>query len=141
MDTTTPVVFDFHNPWVALIQIALVFLLPQVVGLVTNKFSNVKLKTYLLGALALLSSALSWLLDVAVANAWATTDWTALVNVLVNGGITWFMANAAYKGILVPTGIAERAQMNPVIELFKADPKRLDDRRVAANSAEPSKAA
>ena len=112
----TPV-FDFANPWVALIQLTLLYVLPRLVGLVTDKATDPRVKIVLLGLLAVVTSALTWLLDVAVANGWATLDWTALVNVVVNAAITFALANAVYRGVIKPTGQAEADAKNDAIQL------------------------
>ena len=125
-------VFDFHNPWVALIQIALLFVLPTLVGLVTDKVTDSKTKALLLGLFTLVSTALVWLLDVAIAGAWGEADWTSLVNVLVGAIITWALANGIFKGVLVPTGVIEKAQESNVIQLLD---------RGAHEAEEPKKAA
>lgn len=109
-------VFDFHNPWVALIQIALLFILPTLVGLVTDKLTDSKTKALLLGLLTLISTALVWLLDVAIAGAWGEADWTGLLNVVISAAITWALANGIFKGVLVPTGVIEKAQDSNVIQ-------------------------
>lgn len=122
MDTIP--IFDFHEPWVALIQLALFFALPQLVGLITVKLTSARIKAWLLAGLTLLGVILTWLLDIAVADAWATLDWTELVNITVNWVVAWLLSNAAYKGFLVPTGAADRAAENTTIKIFGPDPER-----------------
>jgi hypothetical protein len=114
-------VFDFSNPWVALIQLVLFYVLPRVVGLVTDKLTKASTKIALLGLLAVATSALTWLLDVAVANGWATLDWTALINVIVNAAITFALANAVYRGVIKPTGQAATDAANKSVQLFGPD--------------------
>jgi predicted Na+-dependent transporter len=116
-------VFDFNNPWVALIQIVLFYVLPRVVGLVTDRLTASVVKIILLGALSVVGSALTWLLDVAVANSWATLDWTALVNVIVNAAITFALAQGVYKGVIVPLGQNKKDAESTVIQFIPADPK------------------
>jgi len=117
MLTDVPV-FDFANPWVALIQIALFWALPLVTGLLTDKASDPRVKVAVLGVTTVVASALTWLLDVAIASSWATADWTALVEVIVNAGITFAAANAIHRGVNIPTGMAAAAQESNVIQLF-----------------------
>jgi len=124
-------IFDFHTPWVALIQLMLFFALPQLVGLITVKLTSAKVKTYLLALLTLIGVILTWLLDVAVADAWATLDWTELVNIIVNWIVAWLLSNAAYKGVLIPTGAAESAAENTTIKLFGPDPARVEAEKAA----------
>lgn len=116
-------VFDFANPWVALIQLILFYVLPRLVGLITDKFTKATVKVTLLGVLAVLTSALTWLLDVAVARSWDTLDWTALINVIVNAAITFALANSVYRGVLVPTGTAARDAESNVIQIRAFTPK------------------
>lgn len=111
-------VFDFVNPWVALIQLTLFYVLPRVVGLVTDKLTKPTVKIVLLGVLAVVTSALTWLLDVAVANGWAALDWTALVNVVVNAAITFTLANSVYRGVIKPTGQAAADAANSSIQFI-----------------------
>ena len=115
-------VFDFANPWVALIQLILFYVLPRIVGLVTDRFTRPGVKIAVLGFLTVLGSALTWLLDVAVANGWAALDWTALINVIVNSAITFALANSVYRGVIKPIGQAEKDAQNDTIKLFAADP-------------------
>lgn len=121
-------VFDFHSPWVALIQLALFWLLPWLTGLLTDRYTSAKVKIAVLGVSTVLASALTWLLDVALADGWATLDWAALVEVIVNAALTFALANAVHRGVNVPTGIAAAAQESNVIQLFKADPARIPAR-------------
>jgi len=114
-------VFDFANPWVALIQLALFYVLPRIVGLVTDRLTKASVKIVLLGVLAVVTSTLTWLLDVAVAQGWATLDWTALINVIVNAAITFALANSVYRGVIKPTGQAEKDADSNVIQLFGRD--------------------
>lgn len=118
-------VFDFHNPWVALIQLALTYLLPRLVGLVTAKFTASGVKLALLGGLTVLTSALTFLLDVAVANSWATLDPTDLVNVVVNAALTFALAQGVFTGVIKKLGQAEKDAESNVIQLFpeKAGPR------------------
>ncbi len=118
-------VFDFHNPWVALIQLALIYFLPRLTGLVTDRWSASGVKIAVLGVLSVLASALTWLLDVAVASSWATLDWIALINVIVNATLTFAIAQGVFKGVIVPLGQADRDAANNSIKLFGADPARL----------------
>jgi hypothetical protein len=110
-------VFDFANPWVALIQIVLFYVLPRLVGLVTSKTTSSGTKVALLGVLTLVASALTWLLDVAVASTWDTMDYTALINVVVNAAITFALANGIFQGVIKPTGQAERDASNTTLQL------------------------
>ena len=128
MEPTVPI-FDFNTPWVALIQIALFVLLPQLVGLVTDKLTDPKVKTLLLGGLTLVSSALTFVLDYAVSDTWATFDPIALVNLVVNFVITWGLANAFYGRVLKPLGATEAAQNSNLIQIF--GPAKSEDRRAA----------
>jgi hypothetical protein len=116
-------VFDFNNPWVAIIQLALAYLLPLLTGLVSDKLAKAAYKIVLLGVLNVIGAALTWLLDVAIAQAWATLDWTAFINVVVNAALTFFLAQGVYQGIIKPTGQAERVQ-SAGVSLIPADPQR-----------------
>lgn len=118
MDSTTIPVFDFNTPWVALIQLALFYLLPRLVGLVTDKISKSIVKITLLAALALLASFLTWLLDVAVADTWATLDWSEAITILVNAAITFALANGVFKGVIVPLGQAAKDAENRNIQII-----------------------
>lgn len=111
-------VFDFDNPWVALIQLVLFYLLPRLVGLVTDKLANPWVKVLLLGILAVVGSALTSLLDVAVADGWATLDWSSIITVVVNAAITFALANAVYQGVIKPTGQAAADAENKAIQLI-----------------------
>lgn len=111
-------VFDFSNPWIALIQLILFYVLPRLVGLVTDATTKPGIKVALLGLLAVATSALTWLLDVALANGWAALDWTALINVVVNAAITFALANSIYRGVIKPTGQAARDAANDTIQLI-----------------------
>ena len=102
--------FDFNNPWVSLIQLALVFFLPRLVGWVTDRYAEGWKKAVLLGVLALAGSVLTFLLDVAVADAWSSLDWIALLNLVANFVITWAAANATYLGFLKSLPSTERSQ-------------------------------
>ena len=117
-------IFDFHAPWVALIQLALIYFLPRLTGLVTDRWTASGVKIAVLGALSVITSALTWLLDVAVANAWAALDWVALVNVIVNAALTFAIAQGVFKGVIVPLGQANRDADSNVIQLFGASPER-----------------
>ncbi len=116
-------VFDFNNPWVAIIQLALAYLLPLLTGLVSDRLAKAAYKVILLGVLNVLGAALTFLLDVAIAQAWGTLDWTALINVIVNAALTFFLAQGVYQGIIKPTGQAEKVQAAGV-SLIPADPAR-----------------
>jgi len=105
MDAGIPV-FDFASPWVAIIQIVLFYVLPRVVGLVSDVNASALAKGLFLGALSVLASALTFLLDVAVADAWAALDWTAFINVVVNAAITWVLAQQVFDRIIKPSGQA-----------------------------------
>lgn len=131
MDGTTVPLFDFHTPWVALIQLALIYFLPRLTGLVTDKLTASHIKIIVLGALAVLSSALAWLLDVAVANSWATMDWTGLVNVIVNAALTFAIAQGVFKGIIVPLGQADKDAKSNVIQLFGPSATRKAEKAAA----------
>jgi hypothetical protein len=116
-------VFDFNNPWVALIQLALAYLLPLLTGLVSDKLAKPVFKIAALGVLNIIGAALTWLLDVAIASAWDTLDGTALINVIVNAALTFFLAQGVYQGIIKPTGQAA-AVANAGVSLIPADPQR-----------------
>jgi hypothetical protein len=118
METTA--VFDFHQPWIALVQIALMFVLPTLVGLVTDKLSASGLKVALLGGLTLATTLLTSLLDSLLSG--TQYDW---LNMLLNGVITWALGIAAYIGILKPVGAIEKVQENTSIQLFGPSPARL----------------
>lgn len=134
-------VFDFNNPWVAIIQLALAYFLPLLTGLISDRLAKPALKIAALGVLNVIGAALVWLLDVAIAQAWSTLDWVALVNVIVNAGITFFLAQGVYKGIIVPTGQAA-AVANSGISLIPADPERqYEEARAAADAARDTLAA
>lgn len=107
-------VFDFNNPWVAIIQLALAYLLPLLTGLVSDKFAKAAHKIVLLGVLNVVGAGLTYLLDVAIAQSWATLDWTALGNIVVNAALTFFLAQGVYQGIIKPTGQAEYVQTHGV---------------------------
>lgn len=116
---------DFHTPWVALIQLALTYLLPRLVGLVTDKLAASSTKIVLLGVLSIVASGLTYLLTIAVADSWATADWTALLNILVNSAITFALAQGVFTGVIKPLGQADKDGESNVIQLFKANPERL----------------
>lgn len=116
-------VFDFNNPWVAIIQLALAYALPLLTGLVSDRLAKAPYKVILLGVLNIIGAALTWLLDIAIAEAWATLDYTALINVVVNAALTFFLAQGVYQGIIKPTGQAERVARSG-ISLIPADPDR-----------------
>lgn len=116
-------VFDFNNPWVAIIQIALAYVLPLLTGLVSDRLAKASYKVLLLGVLNIISAGLTWLLDIALAQAWATIDYTALINVVVNAALTFFLAQGVYQGIIKPTGQADRVA-RAGISLIPADPDR-----------------
>lgn len=134
MEPTIPV-FDFASPWVAVIQIVLIYLLPRLVGLISDKLAKSSWKIIALGVVTIIASGLTWLLDVALADAWATLDWTALINVLVNSALTFFLAQGVYQGILKPTGSAARDAERGV-SLIPADPVKerevAEEKRAAA---------
>jgi len=132
-------ILDFHNPWAALILLALTYLLPRLTGLVTDKLSATSTKIIVLGALTVIGSGLTWLLDVAVANAWATVDWTALINVIVNSAITFGIAQGVFKGVIQPLGQAEKDANSNVIKLFGPDPARLAAAEAAAAPAKTTR--
>lgn len=113
--------FDFDTPWIALIQLALMFVLPTLVGLVTDRLAASWVKAALLGGLTFASTTLTTLLDTMLAG--TEYDW---VNMIVNGLITWALAIAAYLGILKPTGAAEAAQASNVIQMFGPSQSRID---------------
>jgi|GEM_PF-4316489 len=133
MEPTAIPVFDFNNPWVAVIQIALIYVLPRITGLVTDKLTASGLKIIVLGALVVAATALTWLLDIAVAQAWATIDYTALINVLVNSALTFFLAQAAFTGIIKPLGQSERDAASTKIKMVGPSASR-----IAAMAAHPS---
>ena len=126
MDASTIPVFDFHNPWVALIQLTLLYLLPRLVGLVTDKLTASGVKIALLGLLSVVGSALTFLLDVAIADAWASLDWVALLNVIVNAAITFALAQGVFKGVIVPLGQADRDAASSAIQVFGPSASRID---------------
>ncbi len=113
--------FDFDTPWVAIIQLTLMFILPTLVGLVTDRLSASWIKVALLGGLTFASTILTTLLDTMLAG--TEYDW---VNMIANGLITWALAIAAYLGILKPTGMAEAAQSSNVIQIFGPSQSRID---------------
>lgn len=123
---STPV-FDFHEPWVALIQVSLMFVLPTLVGLVTDRLSSSALKVTLLGGLTLIGSLLTGFLDASLAG--QAYDW---MNALLNGLVTWGLAVAAYAGILKPAKVIEKVQESTVVQLFGASSKRVEEERRAA---------
>lgn len=125
MDTIP--VFDFNNPWVALIQLALVYLLPRLTGLVSDRFAASHWKIAMLGGLTVVGSALTWLLDIAIAQTWSTLDWTEFVNVVVNAALTFFLAQGTYRGVIVPLGQAERDAQSTALQFIPADPARLQE--------------
>lgn len=129
MDTVP--LLDFHAPWVALIQLALIYFLPRLTGLVTDKLTASGIKIAVLGVLTVLTSALTWLLDVAVADAWATMDWTALLNVAMNAALTFAVAQGVFKGVIVPLGQADRDANSNVIQLFRAPVSETQERAAA----------
>jgi hypothetical protein len=112
-------VLDFHTPVVALIQLVLFVGLPWLVGQITDKLTASRVKVILLGSLTLLGVILTRLLDIAIADAWATVDWIALINVAVNWAVGWALAQSlGYNAILKPTGAIAAAQKSNVIQLF-----------------------
>lgn len=114
---------DFHQPWVALITLALTYLLPRLVGLVTTNVASAGLKIAVLGILSVVTQALTYLLTVAVANSWGSLDWTALANVIVNAGLTFAIANGVFKGVIQPLGQAEKDKQSAAIAFI--GPKHL----------------
>lgn len=110
--------FDFHNPWVAIIQIVLVFVLPALVGLVTERLTSSGIKVALLGGLAFATALLTGLLDALLAG----TDYDWLNNV-ANGLVTWALAIAAHYGVLKPTGATAALQDAEKPVLFRANPR------------------
>lgn len=128
-------VFDFNNPWVAIIQIALLFVLPKVTQKIVSLWADGLTKTAVLGVLSVLASGLTWLLDVAVANAWASADWTALINVLVNALLVWGLGSRFFDNVISKSAnYKESAQTG--LNLFENPQKRY-----AAAKAEAEKAA
>ena len=123
MDVSAIPMFDFHTPWVALIQLALTYFLPRLTGLVTDKLTASSIKIAVLGGLSVIASALTWLLDVAIANAWTTLDWTALINVIVNAALTFAVAQGVFKGVIVPLGQADADASSDAIKIFSASSK------------------
>jgi hypothetical protein len=117
MDASAIPVFDFANPWVAIIQIALIYLIPRLTGLVTDKLTASGLKIATLGILVVVASSLTWLLDIAVAQAWASIDYTALINVAVNSALTFFLAQGAFVGIIKPLGQSDRDAASTAIQM------------------------
>ena len=117
-------VFDFANPWVALIQLALLYVLPRIVGLVTDRLTKSLVKVLILGGLTVVTSALTWLLDVAIASAWESLDYTAFINVVVNAVITFALAQGVYAGVIKPLGQADRDAASTAIKLVGPDPQR-----------------
>lgn len=115
-------VFDFNNPWVALIQLALAYLLPLLTGLVSDKLAKPVYKIAALGVLNIIGAGLTWLLDIAISQAWSTLDYTALINVVVNAALTFFLAQGVYQGIIKPTGQAA-AVANAGVSIIPADPQ------------------
>lgn len=124
MDPTTIPVFDFHTPWVAIIQLVLLYVLPRLTGLVTDRLTASLKKVAILGVLSVVGSGLTWLLDVAVSNTWATFVWTDLINIVVNAALTFFFANTVYDKVIKPSGAADADAMNTTIKLFGASPAR-----------------
>lgn len=116
-------VFDFNNPWVAIIQLALAYALPLLTGLVSDRLAKASYKVILLGVFNIIGAGLTWLLDIALTQAWATIDYTALINVVVNAALTFFLAQGVYQGIIKPTGQAARVARSG-ISLIPADPDR-----------------
>jgi len=131
MDGTVPL-FDFHTPWVALIQLALIYFLPRLTGLVTDKLTASKVKIMVLGTLTVVTAGLTWLLDVAMANSWASLDWTALLNVVVNAALTFAIAQGVFKGVIVPLGHADKDAASNVIQLFGPSKASVAEEKVAA---------
>lgn len=112
-------VFSFDNPWIALIQIALFYVLPRIVGLITDKVTKPVVKIIALGLLSVVASALTFALDFAITGAlWSTFDLDALVAVIVNAAITFALGNAVYRGVIKPTGQAERDARNSSIQFI-----------------------
>jgi hypothetical protein len=124
MDPTTVPVFDFHTPWVAVIQLVLLYVLPRLTGLVTDRLTASLKKVAILGVLSVVGSGLTWLLDVAVSNTWASFVWTDLINIVVNASLTFFFANTVYDKVIKPSGAADADAMNTTIKLFGASPAR-----------------
>jgi len=120
-------VFDFtSNPWLALVQLALVVILPVLVGLVTDRLSAGWLKVLLLGGLTFISTVLT-ALGVELSGGEAV-DWP---NVVGNGVITWLFSIGAYFGILKPVGVIDAAQKSSAIQLFGPSAKRVEDQKDA----------
>lgn len=124
---------DFHQPWVALITLALTYLLPRLTGLVTTKVASAGTKIAVLGVLSIVTQALTYLLTIAVANSWATLDWTALVNVIVNAGLTFAIANGVFAGVIVPLkqNVKDK-QSNVIAFIGPATPPVAEDTKLAA---------
>jgi hypothetical protein len=106
-------VFDFQNEWLAIVQVALVLVLPILVGLVTDKLSSSLLKVVLLGGLTYAATLLTGLGD--ALSAGVAFDW---VNLAMNGFITWALAAASYAGILKPSGLIAKAQSSTAVQVF-----------------------
>jgi hypothetical protein len=137
--------FDYNNPWVFAIQVALVYILPRVVGLISDKFAAGLAKAFALGVLSVIGSGLTWLLDVAVGGHWETANWTDLITVLVNAGFTWVVAQQVFDRFLKPSGVAA-ADAERGLSIIPASTKLLTElaaRNTPASAAKngPAKAA
>lgn len=124
--------FDFHQPWVALIQLALTYFLPRLTGLVTDKMTASGVKITILGALTVVASALVYLLAVATANSWATLDWVALLNIVVNAALTFALAQGVFKGVIQPSGQAAKDASSDAIKLVGPSKKHVAALHAAA---------
>jgi len=123
MDPSTIPVFDPATPWVAVIQLVLVYVLPRLTGLVTDRLTKPTLKILVLGVLSVIGTALTWLLGIAVANTWSGLDWSALLTVVVNASLVFLFSNVVYKSVIQPTGQAAKDAANDTVKIIGPDPK------------------
>lgn len=110
MDTIP--VFDWSNPWLALTQLALVVVLPILVGLVTDRLTSSWIKVALLGALSFAATVLTQL--VVQLNGGAV-DWA---NTIGNGLVTWALGIVAYLGVLKNLTVVQKAKDSSAVQIF-----------------------
>jgi hypothetical protein len=107
-------VFDFErSPLTSFIQITLIFVIPILVGLITDHLSPGALKVALHGGIAFATTFLNSWLDALVSN----TDYH-WINALANGLITWLLGIVVHKGIWKPAGVEAKAQESSALQLF-----------------------
>lgn len=120
-------VFSFENPWVTIIVLLLSYVLPRIVGLVSDRFASSLAKGLLLGALSVVATTLTFLLDIAVADTWSTLDWSLVAEVAINAAILWVISQQMFDRVIKPSGQAA-ADAERGVSLLKAAPGSEDGR-------------